>query len=141
MLFKGISIEVKRIKVVKKWFESKLIRDIQVFLGFANFYWRFIQDFNKIATSLTSILKTTILLYVLIANEVLAINKIGNIKGGDELIEKCGKLSKTRKLSKFQKSAKSKKKLSKRRNLPNFNAKKNGPSFLTPNAKMAFNHL
>ena len=39
---KGISIEVKRIEVVKEWPEPKLVRDIQVFLGFANFYGQFI---------------------------------------------------------------------------------------------------
>ena len=50
-------------------------------------------------------------------------------------------LSKTRKLSKSQKSAKSGKKLSKSENLSNFGAKKNGPSFLTLDARMAFNHL
>ena len=63
------------------------------------------------------------------------------------MIEKCGKssksqkLSKTGKLSKFQKSAKSGKELSKSENLPNFDAKENGPSFLTPNARTAFDHL
>ena len=31
----------------------------QVFISFANFYQRFIQDFSRIATSLTAILKTT----------------------------------------------------------------------------------
>ena len=31
--------------------------------------------------------------------------------------------------------------MSKSGNLPNFDAKENGPSFLTPNARTAFNHL
>ncbi len=55
----GISMEEKRIKVVKSWPEPKSIRDIQVFLGFANFYQRFIQGFSKITAPLTSMLKTT----------------------------------------------------------------------------------
>ena len=38
VLSKDISIEAKRIKVVKEWPEPKSVRDIQVFLGFANFY-------------------------------------------------------------------------------------------------------
>ena len=33
-----ISMEEERIEVVKAWPESKSIRDIQVFLGFANYY-------------------------------------------------------------------------------------------------------
>ena len=76
-----------------------------------------------------------------ITNKMLATNKVGGVKGGDKLIEKCRKLLKTVKLSKSQKSAKLKKKLSKSGNLSNFNPKKNRPSFLTPNARTAFNHL
>ena len=56
---KGISMEAKRIEVVKDWPEPKSVRDIQVFLGFANFYQQFIQGFSRIAAPLTSMLKTT----------------------------------------------------------------------------------
>ena len=42
VLSKDISIETKKIKVVKNWPEPKLIRNIQVFLDFINFYWQFI---------------------------------------------------------------------------------------------------
>ena len=52
-------MEDERIKAVKNWPEPKSVRDIQVFIGFANFYQRFIQGFNRIAASLTSVLKTT----------------------------------------------------------------------------------
>ena len=55
----GINIEEERIMVVKTWPEPKSIRNIQVFLRFANFYQRFIQGFSKIVTPLTSILKIT----------------------------------------------------------------------------------
>ena len=37
-----IRMEEKQIEAVKNWPKPKLIRDIQVFLGFANFYQRFI---------------------------------------------------------------------------------------------------
>ena len=76
---------------------------------------------------------------MLVTNEILAADEIGDVEGGDKLIEKCRKLSKIRKLSKSQKSAKLGKKLSKSGNLPNFDAKENKPSFLTSNARMAFN--
>ena len=36
---RGIRMEDERIRAVKQWPEPKLVRDIQVFLGFANFYW------------------------------------------------------------------------------------------------------
>ncbi len=38
----GIQIEEEQIKVLNDWPEPQLVRDIQVFLGFANFYWQFI---------------------------------------------------------------------------------------------------
>ena len=55
----GIRMEEERIDAVKAWPEPKSIRDIQVFIGFANFYRRFIQGFSKIAALLTSMLKTS----------------------------------------------------------------------------------
>ena len=39
---KAIRIEDKKIEAVKQWPEPWSIWDIQVFLGFANFYWQFI---------------------------------------------------------------------------------------------------
>ena len=62
VLNQSIRMEDERIEAVKNWPEPKSIWDIQVFIGFANFYWRFIQDFNRIAAPLTSMLKTTGLL-------------------------------------------------------------------------------
>lgn len=57
ILLQGISIEDEKIKAVKDWLKPKSIRDIQVFIWFANFYKRFIQGFSKIAASLILILK------------------------------------------------------------------------------------
>ena len=42
VLSKRISIKVKKIEVVKDWPELKSVRNIQVFLSFANFYRQFI---------------------------------------------------------------------------------------------------
>ena len=55
----GIRMEEERIDAVKAWPKPKSIRDIQVFIRLANFYRRFIQGFSKIATPLTSMLKTS----------------------------------------------------------------------------------
>ena len=52
-------MEDEQIKVVKNWPKLTLVRDIQIFIGFANFYRHFIQGFSKIAALLTSMLKTT----------------------------------------------------------------------------------
>ena len=54
-------MEAKKIEVVKNWPKPKSIQDIKVFLGFANFYWQFIQVFSKIVAPLSSMLKTTVL--------------------------------------------------------------------------------
>ena len=58
-MLKRISIEAKRIEVVKNWPEPKSVRNIQVFLDFANFYRQFIQSFSRIVALLTSMLKPT----------------------------------------------------------------------------------
>ena len=81
------------------------------------------------------------------ANEIFTINEVCGIEDSDELIKKYGKLLKTRKSSKSQKLfksrklAKSRKKLSKSGNLSNFDTKENRSSFLTSDAKTAFNYL
>jgi hypothetical protein len=49
----GLSIDPKKIQTIMKWRKPKTVRDVQCFLGFANFYWLFIQDYSKIAASLT----------------------------------------------------------------------------------------
>ena len=54
----GIHIEDKKIEAVKQWPEPQLVRDIQVFLKFANFYQQFIQGFSRIAALFTVMLKT-----------------------------------------------------------------------------------
>ena len=87
---------------------------------------------------------------MLAANKVLATNDDDVVKGGSELIKKSVEL-KTRRLSKSKKLSKSRnlkgekstkaRKSSKSKNSPNFNAKKNGPSFLTLKARASFNCL
>ena len=154
---KGISMEAERIEVVRKWPEPKSVRDIQVFLGFANFYRRFIQGFSRIAALLTSVLKTT--------NELAPSRKNGSRSAssrnndsrpasgrheGDGKVDGFGgsveharksRKSKGQKTSKSRKSAKSGKNSSKSGNSPNFGATEAGPSFLTPKARSAFNRL
>ncbi len=56
----SIRMEEKRIKAVHDWPELQSVRDIQVFLGFTKFYQRFIQRFSRLATPLTSMLKSTL---------------------------------------------------------------------------------
>ena len=160
---KGISMEAKRIEVVKDWPEPKSVRDIQVFLGFANFYRRFIQGFSRIAASLTSMLKTTGSLDETAPSRNDGSRSVSNrnnnsrpafgrndgdgeVDGfrvggnGVEHAKKSGKL-KSEKTSKSRNLAKSGEKSSKSGNSTNFDATEDGPKFLTPDARTAFNHL
>ncbi len=52
-------MEKERIETIKTWSEANAVRDIQVFLDFANFYRRFIKNFSRIAAPFTSMLWTT----------------------------------------------------------------------------------
>jgi len=41
-----VQMEQDKIKVVKKWKMPMKIKEVEIFLGFANFYRRFIQNFS-----------------------------------------------------------------------------------------------
>ena len=45
----------KKIQTIMKWKKLKTIQNVEYFLGFANFYQFFIQDYSKIATLLTGL--------------------------------------------------------------------------------------
>ena len=53
----GIRIDETRVSAIKQWPVPKSFRDIQVFLGFTNFYRRFIQGYSRVLQPLTEILK------------------------------------------------------------------------------------
>ncbi|SPC65785.1 related to pol protein [Ustilago sp. UG-2017b] len=55
----GIEMDPEKVRTVKEWPMPESIHDIQRFLGFANFYRRFIAHFTRIAKPLTSLVKPT----------------------------------------------------------------------------------
>ena len=137
---RGIRMEDERIRAVEQWPEPKSVRDIQVFLGFANFYWQFIQEFSYIAAPLTSILKT-------IGSTGSAANPeetksgvggnsmIGNMVGGS----KATNLTKRKNPVKMTKS-----KIlieSKNHDFPKSRPEEARMGFLTPKARLAFTQL
>ena len=127
-------MEDERVKAINQWPEPQSVQDNQVFLGFANFYRRFIQGFSRIAAPLTSMLETAEPKKG--GDGVGGDNRAGRdgidgngmddveVDGGEVEVDEVGK--KGRKTSKSKKSS---------------NSKTVGSDFLTPGAKLAFTKL
>ena len=54
----GIEVDPDKISVVRNWKPPTTVRGIQSFLGFCNFYRRFIRDYGIIARPLVNLTKT-----------------------------------------------------------------------------------
>ena len=54
----GIYIDPERICAIKEWQPPANVHELQVFLGFANFFRRFIRNHSRIAAPLLNLLKT-----------------------------------------------------------------------------------
>ena len=54
---KGVKMDPVRVNTIKEWKPPSTYRDLQVFLGFCNFYRRFIKDFSNIAQPLHNLLR------------------------------------------------------------------------------------
>ena len=54
----GIEMDLEKVSAVLNWEVPKTIQDVQYFLGFANFYRRFIEGYSRICTPLFNLLKT-----------------------------------------------------------------------------------
>lgn len=51
----GVSMDPKKVSSVKNWNTPKTVRDVRSFLGFANFYRRFIEGYSRIVKPLTKL--------------------------------------------------------------------------------------
>lgn len=54
---KGLEMCPDKVQAIREWPTPKTIKEVQAFLGFANFYRRFICDYSKIAVPLTTLTK------------------------------------------------------------------------------------
>ena len=52
-----IKMDQEKVKAVTEWPEPKNLKEVQAFLGFANFYQRFIPNYLKVVTPLTTLTK------------------------------------------------------------------------------------
>ena len=53
----GLTMSNAKMKTIQEWLELKKVKDIQSFLGFANFYKRFIFNYSDIVIPLTCLTK------------------------------------------------------------------------------------
>ncbi|KAK3545143.1 hypothetical protein QTP70_001464 [Hemibagrus guttatus] len=53
----GIQMDEEKITAIRNWPAPTTVKELQWFLGFANFYRRFIQNYSSIANPLTSLLR------------------------------------------------------------------------------------
>ncbi len=52
----GVAMDDKKVQSVLNWPQPKTVKELQRFLGFANFYRHFIRNFSTVAAPLTSLL-------------------------------------------------------------------------------------
>ncbi|EUC60894.1 Transposon Tf2-1 polyprotein, putative, partial [Rhizoctonia solani AG-3 Rhs1AP] len=53
----GVQVDQEKVTAALKWAAPKNVKNVQEFLGFVNFYRRFIPDFNKVAKPMYNLLK------------------------------------------------------------------------------------
>ncbi|KAL0150390.1 hypothetical protein M9458_054207 [Cirrhinus mrigala] len=53
----GVAMDDSKVKAVREWPRPKTLKELQRFLGFSNFYHRFIRNFSTVAAPLTSMVK------------------------------------------------------------------------------------
>jgi len=56
----GLTMSDDKVKIIQDWLEPKKVKDIQSFLGFANFYHRFIFNYLDIVIPLTHLIQKDI---------------------------------------------------------------------------------
>src|SRR5258706_1967681 len=57
---KGLQMDPTKVSTIQDWPEPRKVRDVQAFLGFANFYQRFIHDYSEMTRPLNHLCKKSI---------------------------------------------------------------------------------
>ncbi|KAI2665917.1 Transposon Tf2-9 polyprotein [Labeo rohita] len=53
----GVAIDESKVRAILEWPQPRTVKELQQFLGFANFYRRFIRNFSTVAAPLTAMTK------------------------------------------------------------------------------------
>ena len=56
----GISMNLTWVDTVRDWSTPRSVKDVQSFLGFCNFYHRFIKEYSEVVHALTELIKKTV---------------------------------------------------------------------------------
>jgi hypothetical protein len=56
-------MDFKKLEIIEKWPRPKNVTEIQKFLGFTNFYRRFIRGYSGLVTPLTNLIKKEVKFY------------------------------------------------------------------------------
>ena len=58
---KGIRMDPRKVQTIKDWITPKNVKDIQAFVGFANFYRRFVKNFSAMAAPLIKLTRKSVI--------------------------------------------------------------------------------
>ena len=58
---KGIRMDPRKVQTIKDWITPKNVKDIQAYVGFANFYRRFVKNFSAIAAPLIKLTRKSVI--------------------------------------------------------------------------------
>ena len=56
----GVSVDPEKVKAIMSWEKPKSVFEIRSFLGLAGYYRRFIEDFSRLAASMTRLTRNEV---------------------------------------------------------------------------------
>src|SRR5436305_11067879 len=51
----GVEVDLEKVEAIRNWKQPTIVKGVQLFLGFCNFYRRFIRNYRRVAALLTQL--------------------------------------------------------------------------------------